>query len=183
MLNEIQYAKEILFKHIYCKQKMYPAQSSKSFRHFVKNLFLVGSVYLERKKAKEDVGAQLQRMKKSIISMNLSYSDIDKLKEKIDKLINWERRYAKLFKPEDSETLELKNQMNHLEQELRKEREAKINAVNDNNSKIKQLTESLISIKNQMRHLLMERAKRHHKLKALEHKIKRKVNVHGYYTS
>jgi len=162
---------------------MQPLPSSKSFRNFAKNLFLVGGVYFERRKAKEDVELHLQRMKKLIISMSLSYTDIDRLKEKIDKLINWERRYAKLFKPEDNETLGLKNQINDLQQELSKEKEAKLSAINDNASKIKQLTESLNNVKNQMRYLHMERAKRHHKLKALEHKIKRRINVHGYYSA
>ena len=57
-------------------------QSSKSFRHFARHLFLVGGVHIERNRAKADVDSHLQRMRKSIIRMNLSYSDIDKLKKK-----------------------------------------------------------------------------------------------------
>ena len=63
-------------------------QNSKSFRHFAKHFFLIGRVYVERKKAKEDVDNYLQRMIKSIIRMNLSYSDIDKLKKKIENLLD-----------------------------------------------------------------------------------------------
>jgi len=57
--------------------------------------------------------------------MRLSYSDIDRLKKKIENLIDWERKYAKFFKPEDKEILELKNQLNALGQGLRNEKEEK----------------------------------------------------------
>ncbi len=162
---------------------MLQIQDTKSFRHFAKHLFLVGNVYTKRKKAKEDVDNYLQKMRKSIIRMNLTYSDIDRLKQKIDNLINWERKYAKFFKPADKETEELKNQIKALEQELRNEREEKLSIISENNEKIQQLTESLNNIKNQMRHLHLEKAKRQHRLNALEQKIREKVDVHRYYHS
>ena len=158
-------------------------QSSKSFRHFARHLFLVGRVHIERNRAKEDVDNHLQRMGKSIIRMNLSYSDIDKLKEKIENLINWERKYAKFFKPEDKETQSLKSQINALEQELKNEREEKMSIISENNEKIAQLTESLNNIKNQMKHLHLEKAKRQQRLTALDKKIREKVDVHKYYHS
>jgi len=157
--------------------------SSKSFRHFAKHLFLVSKVHRERKKAKEEVDRHLNNMRKSIIRMTLSYSDIDRLKRKISNLIEWERKYAKFFKPEDTETKELKEKINALEKELRNEREEKHGIIDENNEKIKQLTESLSNIKNQMKHLYLEKAKRQHRLKALEHKIKAKVDVHRYFHS
>ena len=162
---------------------MLPMQHSKSLRHFTKNLFLVSKVHVSRSKAKEDVSSHLQNMRKSIIRMRLSYTDIDKLKKKLDNLIEWERKYAKFFKIEDDETRELKNQINALEQELRKEKEEKQRMAYENSEKVRQLTESLNNIKAQMNHLLMERAKRHHRLKALENKIRQKVDVHSYYHS
>ncbi|MBI2656541.1 hypothetical protein HYX03_02275 [Candidatus Woesearchaeota archaeon] len=162
---------------------MYQIQNSRPFRHFAKNLFLIGNVYVQRKKAKEDVDNWLQRMRKSIIRMNLTYSDIDLLKLKIENLIDWERKYAKFFKPEDKEMLELKNQTLALEQELRKEREEKYMVISENNEKITQLTGSLNSLKSKANHLIMEKAKRHHRLKALEQKIREKVDVHKYYHS
>lgn len=122
-------------------------------------------------------------MRKSIIRMKLTYSDIDRLKEKIENLINWERRYAKLFKPADKETEELKNQIKALEQELGNEREEKMSKISENNERIAQLTESLSNIKNQMRHLHLEKAKRQQRLQALEKKINEKVDVHRYYRS
>ena len=158
-------------------------QNSKSFRHFAKHLGVVGRVHYERKKAKEDVDSYLQRMRKSIIRMTLTYSDLDRLKEKIENLINWERKYAKYFKPEDKETLELKNQVYSLQQELQNEREEKFRLIGENDEKIKQLTASLENVKNQMKSLLMERAKRHQRLRALETKIGKNVDVHGYYHS
>ena len=158
-------------------------QNSKSFRHFAKHLFLVGRVYVERKKAKEDVDNYLQRMRKSIIRMNLTYSDIDRLKQKIENLIDWERRYAKFFRTADKETEEFKNQVQALEQELRNEKEEKMMVISENNEKIQQLTESLNNIKNQMKHLHLEKARRTQRLNALEHKIKQKVDVHEYYHS
>ena len=165
------------------KIKMIPIQNSKSFRHFAKHLFLIGRVYVERKKVKEDVDSYLQRMKKSIIRMNLSYSDIDKLKKKIENLLDWERKYAKFFKPEDKETQALKGQINALEQELKNEREEKMSIISENNERIAQLTESLNNIKNQMKHLHLEKAKRQQRLTALDKKIMERVDVHKYYHS
>ena len=173
---------------------MHPLQSSKSFTHFAKHLFLIGRVYVERNKAKEDVNNHLQKMRKSIIRMKLSYSDIDRLKEKIENLIDWERGYAKFFRPADKETeelkkqvqsleQELKSQVNALEQELRNEREEKQRIIYENDEKIKQFTESLSNIKSQMRHLHLEKARRQQRLNALESKIKEKVDVHKYYHS
>jgi len=162
---------------------MFPAQNSRSFGHFAKHLFIAGKIYIERNKAKEDVSNHLQRMRKSVIRMTLGYSDIDKLKEKINNLIEWERNYAKLFKPEDKETLELREQINLLAAELRKEREDKQKILEENNQKISQLTDSFNNIQNQMRHLHLEKAKRQQRLNALEKKIKEKVDVHHYYNS
>ena len=152
-------------------------------RHFVKHLFLMGNVYVERKKAKEDVDAHIQRMRKSIIRMRLTYTDIDKFREKIDNLLNWERKYAKFFKPEDLETQELKKQIVHLKRELRSEKEEKYMIINENDEKIRQLTESLHNIKNQMRYLYLEKAKRQQRQRALEQKIMHKVDMNNYYNS
>ena len=162
---------------------MLPAQNSKSFRHFAKHLFVAGKIYIERNKAREDVNNHLQRMRKSVIRMTLTYSDIDKLREKIDNLIEWERNYAKLFKLEDKEAKESREQINILAAELRKEREEKQRIIFENEGKIKQLTESLNNIKNQMRTLQLERARRQQRLTALDKKIREKVDVHRYYHS
>ena len=156
-------------------------QDSKSFRHFVKHLFIVGKVYGDRNKAKEAVYKHLELMRKSIIKMRLSYTDIDILKEKIENLFNLERKYAKFFKLEDNETNELKKQLNSLQQELSNEKTEKQRIIEENNEKINQLTNSLDNIKNQMKHLLMEKAKRHQRLTALDKKIREKVDVHKYY--
>ena len=98
-------------------------------------------------------------------------------------MIGWERNYAKLFKPEDKETQELRKQINIIADELRKEREDKQRIIEENNQKINQLTDSLNNVKSKTNYLLMERAKRHHRLKALENKIRQKVDVHRYYHS
>ena len=156
-------------------------QNTQSFRHFSKHLFIVSKVFVERNKARQEVAAHLQKMRKSIIRMNLSYTDIDRLKDKVENLINWERKYAKFFKPEDKETQELKNRINALEQELRNEKLEKQAIMAQNNERINQLSESLNSIKKQMNILHLEKAKRHHRLKALEQKIRGKVDVHRYY--
>ena len=156
-------------------------QDSKSFRHFVKHLFLVGKIYDERNKAKEAVYKHLELMRKSIIKMKLSYTDIDILKEKIENLFNLERKYVKFFKLEDNETNELKKQLNSLQQELSNEKSEKQRIIEENNEKVKQLTDSLDNIKSQMKHLLMEKAKRHQRLTALDKKIREKVDVHKFY--
>lgn len=158
-------------------------QDSKSFRHFVKHLFLVGRVYNERNKAKGSVYKHLELMRKSIIRMKLSYTDIDVLKEKIENLFSLEGKYAKFFKSEDNETNELKKQLSSLQQELENEKSEKRRIIEEYNEKISQLTGSLDSLKSQMRHLLMEKARRHQRLTALDKKIREKVDVHRYYHS
>ncbi|MBI2658028.1 hypothetical protein HYX08_05030 [Candidatus Woesearchaeota archaeon] len=162
---------------------MLQTQNTKSLAHFARHLFLAGRAYVQRKKAAEDVDNQLHSMRKSIIRMKLSYSDIDRLRSKIENLIDWERKYAKLFRPEDREMQELKSQIAALEQELRNEREEKMSIISENEGKIAQLTESLESIRGQMRHLHMEKARRQHRLNAIETKIREKVDVHRYYRS
>lgn len=152
-------------------------------RHFTKHLFLTSKVYSQRNKAKEDVSSYLHKMRRSIIRMRLSYSDIDRLKEKINKLIDWERKYARFFKPDDTEMKELKKQVQSLEQELRNGREEKYRLIEENNEKLRQLTESLSNIKSQARYLFMEKAKRQQRLRALDQKINGKVDVHRYYGS
>lgn len=162
---------------------MQPLQNSKSLRDFAKHLFLIAKVYSGRNKAREEVDDHLKKMRKSIIRMNISYTDLDRLKQKIDNLISWERKYAKFFRLEDKETQELREQIKFLEQELRNEREEKLSIISENDEKIMELTESLNNIKNQMKHLYMEKAKRQHRLKALEQKINEKVDTGSYYHS
>ena len=162
---------------------MHNSQNSKSFIHFTKHLFLVSKVYIERNKAKQDVDEQLEKMRKAIINMRLSYTDVDRLKQKIENLIKWERKYAKFFKPKDEEAIEFKNQIFALEQELKKEKGEKLRIIDENQEKIKQLTDSLDNIKNNLKHLHLEKAKREHRLRDLEHKISKKVNAHEYYNS
>jgi len=158
------------------------AQQTRSLNHFARHLFLTSKTCAERKTARDDLDAYLEKMRKSILRMTLSYTDINKLKEKIDKLIDLERRYAKLFKPEDKETSELKNQIDALEQELMNEKQEKLKIMNENNEKVSQLSESLNNIKNQLRHLHLEKAKRHQRLKALEQKIRERIDINRYYS-
>ena len=146
-------------------------QIAKPLRHFAKHLFITGRVFRERENAREDVYSYLQKMRKSIIRMNLSYSEVDRLKQKIDNLVVWERKYAKFFRPEDSQMQELKNQIKSLEDGLSKEREEKLRIQSEQEEKIRELSDSLESIKHKMRHLFMEKSKRHHRLMALESKI------------
>jgi len=162
---------------------MQPAQQSESLRHFARHLFLVSRMHVERNKAKKDVDEHLGRMRKSIIRMTLDYTDLDRLREKIENLVHLERQYAKFFKPEDRETQELKSRITGLEQELKNERESKLGIIGENDEKIKQLAESLEKVKNNMKHLLMEKAKRQHRLNALEQKIREKVDTGKYFSS
>jgi len=158
-------------------------QNPKSFKHFSKHLFVIGKVYVEKHRAKEDLDEFLRKMRKSIIRMNLKFTDIDRLKAKIENLLDLERQYAKFFKSEDKEISELKSHIKDLEEQLKNEREEKLSIMTENEEKINQLKESLNNIKSKMRHLLMERAKRQQRLNILEHKIDKGVDVHNYYQS
>lgn len=158
-------------------------ESTHSLRHFARHLFVVSRVHADRNRAKSDVDSHLHKMRKSIIRMNLGYSDIDRLKEKVNRLVESERKYSKFFKPEDNEAKELKNQISALEQELKNEREEKQRVIYENDEKIQQLTGSLNSIKRKMNELLIEKSKRHQRLTALDNKIREKVDVHKFYHS
>lgn len=157
--------------------------NSVSFRHFARHLFLVSNAYAGRQKSREDVDSYLHKMRKAIIRMSLTYGDLDRLKQKIENLVDWERKYAKFFKPADGETEELKKQIKMLEQEIKNEREEKLSIISENNERIGQLTQSLGSVRNQMKNLHLEKAKRQQRLNALENKIREKVDVHRYYHS
>lgn len=156
-------------------------QIPKSVRHFTKHLFLVSNVYSERAKAREDVYSHLHKMRKSIIRMSLTYSDIDRLKLKIDNLINWERKYAQYFGPEDGEKQELKNHILALEGELSREKEEKFRIIGEHDERLKELTDSLDGVKHRLSHLMMEKAKKNNRLKILEEKISQKVDSKDYY--
>ena len=156
-------------------------QIPKSVRHFTKHLFLISKVNAEREKAREDVYSHLRKMRKSIIRMSLTYSDADRLKQKIDNLINWERKYAKYFRPEDNEKQELKNHIRDLEDELSKEKEEKFRIMSEHDERLKELTDSLESVKHKLSHLMMEKAKMNNRLKILEEKISQKVDSKDYY--
>ena len=158
-------------------------QIPKSARHFTKYIFLISKVYAERERAREGVYSHLHKMRKSIIRMSLTYSDVDRLKQKIDNLISWERKYARYFKPEDDEKRELKNRINDLEEELGKEREEKLRIMSDHDDRLNELTESLEGVKHNLRSLILEKAKRHQRLKILEEKISQKTNQRSYYHS
>ena len=158
-------------------------QSSRSFRHFARHLFLIGKIYKDRHIAKSEVNAQLEKMRKSIIRMNLSYTDINRLSQKIDAWIGVERKYAKFFKLDDTQAQELKKHIAAIEEELKAEREEKFRMMGEKDEEARQLSESLQNVKNKMRHLVMEKAKRQHRLNALEKKIHNKIDVHDYYDS
>lgn len=156
-------------------------QSPKPVRHFTKHIFLIAKVYAEREKSREEVYGYLQKMRKSIIRMNLTYTEVDRLKQKIDNLVDWERKYAKYFKPEDDEKQNLKNHIIALEEELKREREEKLRIVSEQEERLKELTESLEGAKHKLRSLMLDKAKRHQRLKMLEEKISRKVGSGDYY--
>ena len=150
---------------------------------FARHVFIVSNVLNQREAARKDVYSQLQKMRKSIITMSLSYSDIDRLRQKIDNLIDWERKYARFFKPQDSEISELKGRISMLEEEINKEREENFMNISEKEEKVAELTESINNIKNSMKHLMLEKAKRSHRLKFLEKKINEKVDRGTYYSS
>lgn len=160
---------------------MLQVQNLQSFRHFSRHLFFASRIHVERRKSERDVFEHLQKMRRAVIKMSLGYSDIDKLKKKIENLVEWERKYAKFLRPGDDEAKQLQSQINLLEEKLAREREEKIEAINENNEKIKRLSESLDNIKNQLKHLHLEKAKRTHRLKAIENKIRERVNLDDYY--
>ncbi len=156
---------------------------TESLTHFARHLFLIGKVYSERNKSRNEVYNYLERMKKSIIRMSLSYTEIETLKKKIEVLANSERKYAKFLRANDNETFELKKQINALEEELSLERQEKQKLINGNEEKIKKLSELLENIKLQMSHLLIERTRRQQRIQALERKIAANVDIHSYYGS
>ena len=162
---------------------MQSAQYSKPFRDYAKQIFLIGQVYKEKNAARADVDDYLGKMKKSVISMSLSYSHISKLKQKVDNLVSWERKYARFFRTEDSLAEELKSHITALEDELRNEKEEKMRIISESQEKVQEITGAMQEMKDKMKHLHMEKAKRQHRLKILEQKITGKVNRDEYFSS
>lgn len=158
-------------------------QNLRSFRHLSSHIFFLTKVYVELKKTRKDVYSHLQKMRKSIITMNLSYTDIDRLKQKIGALIELERKYARLFKPEDAETQELKRKAQSLQNDLDKANQEKEIIIEESTQKISQFTESINSLKSKINFLLIDKARRHHRYKSIEQKIKKEIDVHQYYNT
>lgn len=162
---------------------MNQAQAPKPLRHFTKQLFLVSRAFNQRNRLKGQIHDQLQKMKKSIIRMNLSYSDIDRLKRMIDSFMVLEGKYARYFRHDDDDKQMLQKHVVSLQQELENEREEKLRIISEHDEKIKELTDSLENIKGRMKHLLMEKAKRQHRLNALEGKINKNIGRSDYFNS
>ena len=158
-------------------------QNTKAMGHFARHVFLISKVHSQKQKAEDEVKAQLSKMRKSILRMKLSYRDIDRLKDKINVLIDLERKYSKFFRPEDSEIKDLKDRIISLESEIRNEREEKYRIVSENNERMKEMSESLEAVKHRMRILHMDKAKRQRKLDVLESKIDRKIDRDEYFSS
>ena len=154
-----------------------------SLRHFAKHLFLVSNVYMKRRKAEQEVYEHLKSMRQAIIKMRLGYSHIDKLKEKIANMVEQERSYARILRPEDGHTRELRSRLEALESELQNERESKQKIIKDTNEKTSQLAESLESTKMHAKNLLLEKAQRQQRLRHLEKKINERVDLNNYYNS
>ena len=159
------------------------AKKPSAVSDFARQVFLASKVHQQRENASNEVFFQLQKMKKSIIGMNLRHSDIDRLRQKIDMLIDWERKYARLFRPSDSGTADLKSHIVLLEDEIKKEREEKHMIISERDEKVAELTDSITRIKNSMKHLMLEKAKRSHRLTVLSKKIDDDVDRSGYYNS
>ena len=158
-------------------------QSTKVMGHFARHVFLISKVYSQKQKAEDEVNAHLAKMRKSIIRMSLSYNDIGRLKDKINTLINWERKYSKFFRPEDSQIKDLKDKIISLEGEIRNEKEEKYRIVSENSERMKEMSDSLEAVKHRMRILHMDKAKRQRKLSMLENKIDKKIDRDEYFNS
>ena len=156
------------------------AESSRAIKHFSRHLFIGVKLYTERKSAKDELNEQLERMRKSIIRLSFSYSDIDRLREKLDKVIHSERKFAKFFHIEDDEMKHLKNEVAHLTQQLGLEREEKQKKIDENKLRIKQLEEKVEVIKATLNSLVMEKLKRSQRMKLLERKISADIPDFSY---
>ena len=150
---------------------------------FVRHLSNAAKACLERNRAKELVHFHLDKMRRSIITMSMRYSDIDNLKKEIEDLARWEREYSKFFKVKDPEIDELKGHIIQLEGDLVSERQEKRKLMEESNQKIKELSESLHNVKGHTRTLLIEKARKSQRLLALEKRIREKVDIRGYYKS
>ncbi|HLC60832.1 MAG TPA: hypothetical protein VJJ52_05355 [Candidatus Nanoarchaeia archaeon] len=158
-------------------------QNTKSMGHFARHVFLISKIHSQKQKAEDEVKSHLAKMRKSIIRMSLSYKDIDRLKDKINILIDWERKYSKFFRPEDSEIKDLKGKIISLEEELQKEKEEKYRIMSENNERIKGMSDSLEAVKHRMRILHIDKAKRQRTLNMLDNKINKKIDRDEYYNS
>lgn len=161
---------------------MNPEQQTATFRNFAKKLFIAGNVYSKTLKAREDVHKQMHKMKKSIIRMNLSYSDVDKLNHKVENLIELERRYSRFFKAPDKELDELRDHVDYLQNQLTLERKEKRTLMEEQEHKINEMKDHMNTVRSHARQLLMDRERRNERMKDLEKKISKRVDIRSYYT-
>ena len=152
-------------------------QKDRAVRHFAKHLFAAGKTYTERKKARKELNSFVEKMKSSIIRMNLSYTDIERLKKRIDSAMLAERKFGSLFRGEDKEDHELKQEIMALEEQLSREREEKLRIRADYEDRMKYLSQSLESVKSKMNHLLIHKAKSQHRINEIDKKIKGRIVV------
>ena len=157
-----------------------PEKKSKAMSHFARHLFLGAKLYSDRKAAKEELNEQLERMRKSIIRLSFSYSDIDQLREKLEKTIHAERKFAKFFQVDDLEIKKLKKEVAWQQQQLDSERTEKFRLMEENKTRIKALEEKVEGIKSTLNALIMEKIRRGQRLRFLEKKISAEVPDHSY---
>jgi DNA anti-recombination protein RmuC len=162
----------------------------KPLKHFLSHLFVVGRVHNERNRSKIEVDRHLDMMRKSIIRMNLTYSDLDNLREKINNYLHWEAKYAKYFRPADKDTQEIKDKLEHVRKELRLEKEEKKRMKFDlederkklkleNSKKLKDLKKAMSGIRIKMNQIIIEKAKKQKRLNYLDKKIDQRLeNLH-----
>ncbi len=144
---------------------------SKTFRRFSRHLAKAGRVQINRVKSRQEVDEQLAKMRKNIIRMRLSYKDIDDLKERMHDMIYWEGMFQKIGKRDSGESEILRATIERLEHELYLEKDENRRIVQENNAKIQQLTESLESVKNKLKLMMLEKVKKHHRIKFLEEQM------------
>ena len=152
-------------------------QKERATRHFAKHLFRAGHAYIERKKARKELSSFVEKMRSSIIRMNLSYTDIERLKKRIDAAMDCERSFGKFFRGEDKVDSELKQQITALDEEISKEREEKLRIRADYEDRINDLSQSLESVKTKMNHLLIQKAKSQQRINEIDKKIKGRIVV------
>jgi prefoldin subunit 5 len=142
-------------------------------KSFVRKLCIISSRYEKKQKAVENLDKHVDKLAKS---KKIKKSDaLSGLRSKIDEVLDAEKKIMGYRKSELSVEKDLKIRIENLEKDLLQARTERDKAVKYNRERIKEINDSLTSIKSKITEVADSKRERTRRLAELEQKISNKV--------